>query len=250
MFRINRIRISAFHKPITLRIENNKSLHKHILHCSLRRFVKKKNKRYHFTDFRTNELHGVQRRAGIFRNQPIERHYSTDMNTSQLQCIISCDDVLRERVLGVFAADRLPKTIPTLPCGFIANTDISSKPGQHWLAFFIRDNNVVECFDSYGQNPGVYNGLFTSWIHGHAKTVLVNGQHLQSNYSNVCGLYAVYFLRHRLLGEGMNQILNTFNITDMEANDSYILNLFSRVYPYCIQNEFVYNQKCLPISFR
>ena len=199
--------------------------------------------------FRTHELHGVQRRARIFRNQPIQRHHSTDMNTSQLQCIISCDDVLRERVLGVFAADQLPRTIPTFPCGFIANTDISSRPGQHWISFFIRDNNVVECFDSYGQNPGVYNGLFKAWIQRHSKAVL-SEQRIQSDHSNVCGLYAVYFLHQRLLGKTMDQILDTFNISDMEANDKYILNLFTRAYPHCVQNESAYNQKCFPISFR
>ena len=101
------------------------------------------------------------------------------MNTSQLECIISCDHVLRGRVLGVFAADQLPRTIRTFPCGFIANTDISSRAGQHWLAFFMRDDNVVECFDSYGQNPGVYNGLFMTWIHRHAKNVLLSERRLQ-----------------------------------------------------------------------
>ena len=205
---------------------------------------------YFYWVFRTYELHGVQRRTWIFRNQPIERHYSTDMNTSQLQCIISCDHVLRERVLGVFAADQLPRTIPIFPCGFIANTDNSNRPGQHWVAFFIRDDNVVEFFDSYGQNPGLYNGQFTSWIDRHAKTVLVNELRLQSDYSNVCGLYAVYFLRQRLLREGMDQILDRFSISDTEANDNYILKLFSRVYPNCVQNGSAYNQKCLPFAFR
>ena len=84
------------------------------------------------------------------------------MNTSQLQCIISCDPVLREQTLGVFAADQLPDILPRRSCGFIANTDVSSQPGQHWLAFFINDDSV-ECFDSYGQDPSVYNSLLTFW---------------------------------------------------------------------------------------
>lgn len=172
------------------------------------------------------------------------------MNTSQLRCIISCDHVLRDRVIGVFAADYLPRAIPRVPCGFIANTDISSRSGRHWVAFFIGDDNVVECFDSYGQHPGVYNGLFRSWLHRHAKTVLVSGQRLQSDYSNVCGLYCVYFLHQRLLGVGMDQIFNSFSMFDTEANDNYILDIFSRVYPNCVQNEFVYNQTCYPLSLR
>ncbi len=144
------------------------------------------------------------------------------MNTSQLRCIVSCDPVLRDGVLGVFAADQLPISIPTYPCGFIVNTDSSSQPGQHWLAVFIRDN-IVECFDSYGQPPGAYNPLFSRWIQRHARTVRVNPTRLQSDTSNVCGLYCVYFLRHRLLGHSMTHIIQRFSDANLEANDRYIL---------------------------
>lgn len=58
------------------------------------------------------------------------------MNTSQLKCIIQCDPVLERRVIGVFAADRLPSALPQTPFGFIVNTDIHSKPGVHWCAVF------------------------------------------------------------------------------------------------------------------
>ena len=49
----------------------------------------------------------------------------------------------------------------------------------------------------------------------------------------------------------MDQILDTFNISDIEANDKHILNLFTRAYPHCddcVQNESAYNQKCLPFG--
>ena len=203
-----------------------------------------------FIGFRTDELYGVLRRSRLLRNQPIERHHNTDMNTSLLRCIISCDYVLREGVLDVLAADQLPRIIPFFPCGLIVNTDISSRPGRHWVAFFIRDDNDIEFFDSYGQQPGIYNGLFMSWMHRHAKTVLVSGQHLQNDYSNVCGLYCVHFLHQRFLGVSMDQIFNSFSISDTEENDNYMLDLFSRVYPDCVRNGFVYNQICQPISFR
>ena len=159
------------------------------------------------------------------------------MNTSQLRCIISCNHVLRERVLDVLAADQLPKTIPFVPCRFITNTDISSRPSRHWVAFFIRENNVVE-------QPGVYNRLFVSWLHRHAKSVLVSGQHPQNDYSKVCRLCCIYFLHQRLLGVDMDQIFNSFSISGTEDNDNYILDLFSSVYPDCVLNEFVFNQKC------
>ena len=191
-------------------------------------------------------MYGVQRRAWLLRNQPIQRHNRTNMNTSQLQCIISCDPVLRESVLGVFSADQLPKVVPFSPCGFIANTDIKSQPGTHWLAFFIVDK-TVECFDSYGQHPGVYNALLSAWMQKQNRSVLINQTRLQSDTSNVCGLYCVYFLRQRLLGHSMKCIIERFSLTDFGANDSSIFDMFSTIYSHCVQNECVYNQTCKPL---
>ena len=48
------------------------------------------------------------------------------MNTSQLSCCVHCDPVLAKFVMGIFPADKLPKTI--ISGGFIANTDNSNKP--------------------------------------------------------------------------------------------------------------------------
>ena len=195
---------------------------------------------YHY---RTDELYGVQRRTRLLRNQPIQRHNRTNMNTSQLQCIISCDPVLRERVLGVFAADQLPTAVPYIPCGFIANTDIKSQSGTHWLAFFI-ENNTVDCFDSYGQHPGVYNALFSAWMQNQSLNVRVNQTRLQSDTSSVCGLYCVYFLRQRLLGHSMKCIIERFNVTDFEANDRYIFDMFSDIYSHCVHNVIRHVSRC------
>lgn len=168
------------------------------------------------------------------------------MNTSQLQCILTCDPVLRHRTLGVFAADQLPVDLPRHPCGFIANTDSSTKTGQHWLAFFMK-NNIIECFDSYGQHPGVYNDEFTYWITKHTQTVRVNCQRIQSDTSNVCGLYCIYYLHQRLLGKNLDQIVSQFSRYDFEANDQYILNLMMDMFSDCVARECVYSQTCQPL---
>lgn len=43
------------------------------------------------------------------------------MNTSQLLCMIECDPILRDSVVGVYAADQLPKQIPRSAYGLIVN---------------------------------------------------------------------------------------------------------------------------------
>lgn len=49
---------------------------------------------------------------------------------------------------GVFMRDRLPKTPLSVECGVI-NLDSHENPGTHWVAY-IKNNNYVEYFDSYG----------------------------------------------------------------------------------------------------
>ena len=158
--------------------------------------------------------------------------------------MIDCDPVLRQTILGVYAADQLPVGVGTY--GFIANTDNHGLPGTHWLAFFVQ-NNVIECFDSYGQSPGVYNTKFSQWIQRHARSVRVNSSRLQSDWSNVCGLYCVYFLHQRLLGHTMAEIVARFSGSDRETNDQYMMDLMLRVYPHCIAQDETYTQGCRPL---
>lgn len=157
--------------------------------------------------------------------------------------MFDCDPVLRDSVLGVFAADQLPMRVPSSPCGLVVNTDNYTQPGTHWLAFFVQ-NKTVECFDSYGQPPGSYNPLLSLWIQRHARSVRLSSTRLQSDFSNVCGLYCVYFLHQRLLGHSMDQIVGTFRESDTEANDRYMFDIMSRVYSQCVQKEGTYTQGC------
>jgi hypothetical protein len=59
------------------------------------------------------------------------------MNTFQIKHALEQDPVTRKIFCGVFPSDKLPQTIEKYPCGFVANTDPSSKPGTHWVAFYL-----------------------------------------------------------------------------------------------------------------
>ena len=61
--------------------------------------------------------------------------------------------------LAVFSRDNLPDstsnsqlaTNSTLyPSAYLANTDPSSLPGKHWVAFYYLSPTQLEFFDSYG----------------------------------------------------------------------------------------------------
>lgn len=59
--------------------------------------------------------------------------------------------------LGVFAANKLPFRLPTnpnaYPLSFIANTDPSWRPGQHWFCVVFPQANHAIYFDSFGGSP-------------------------------------------------------------------------------------------------
>lgn len=47
------------------------------------------------------------------------------MNSDQLRCMINCDDVMRNVVIGVYARDEIPYNINRTFYGFVSNTDNS-----------------------------------------------------------------------------------------------------------------------------
>ena len=159
------------------------------------------------------------------------------MDTSQLKCMIHCDPVLNGQVLGVFAADRLPKGTLSYPYGFIANTDIYSRVGQHWCAFYGDGDGHVEFFDSYGRSPNLNNIHFVRWLDTYAKTKEINDKQLQSDNSTLCGLYCILFLRQRFHGHTMQDIVSVFDSTNACANDEYVYDFISNAYSCCVKTD-------------
>ena len=161
--------------------------------------------------------------------------------------MINCDPILYGRVIGVFAADRLPLSTPSYPHGYIANTDVSSKPGQHWCAFYDDGKGHIDFFDSYGQPPAKNSVWFTRWLHRRAKTLKINDVQLQSDSSSICGLYCILFLHQRLLGYTLEEIVSVFDDVNLASNDLYVYDLMSNAYSNCVHNEHAYNQSCTSI---
>ena len=166
------------------------------------------------------------------------------METSQLQCMIECDAVLNGAIIGVFAADRLPTELPRIPFGFIANTDIHTKPGQHWCAFYSEFGRQFDFFDTYARTPSQNSPYFRRWLETNANTVRNNHFQIQSDSCALCGLYCVLFLRHRLLGYSFQDFVNIFCSSDFNANDSFVADTMLNAYSECVGNELVHNQTC------
>ena len=69
------------------------------------------------------------------------------MNASEIENALQSNRFAEQYLVGVFAADRLPAK--EFPGAYIVNTDTSSQPGQHWVAFFTIEEGT-ECLDSFG----------------------------------------------------------------------------------------------------
>lgn len=167
------------------------------------------------------------------------------MNTTQLQCMIRCDQVLKHKISGVFAADQLQNV--TLNTGFIANTDPHSKSGKHWCAFYIDENGHVDFFDSYGRLPRCNSSFFDTWLKKNASSVTLNSIQLQSNESFVCGLYCILFLHQRISGYTLNDFVKCFS-TNHIVNDIFVYNMLTKAFDKCTSNKDVFNQCCRSIT--
>lgn len=168
------------------------------------------------------------------------------MNTSEIQCCINCDFDLRGRV-NVCAADQLPDAINKLPCGFIVNTDVHSKPGRHWCAIFLDEKGNGEFFDSLGMQPNHYSYFFSHFLRKHCSgNITFNSKRIQSDFSNICGFYCLFFLHQRLHHIRMPEILKIFSTSYLSVNDIFLYHIIMRIFPYCSEVECVSYQICKP----
>ena len=138
------------------------------------------------------------------------------MDGKEIQSLINKDAALKIQFLGAFAADKLPTYMP-VGKGLIVNCCKRKLPGHHWLALYQSSVEKVEFFDSYGRKPCFYGLKIKT-----AKLIQSNDVQLQNIFSNVCGLYCVLYLFHRVRGNSMSKMVNMFSRHNTVLNDSLV----------------------------
>lgn len=131
--------------------------------------------------------------------------------------------------VGVYSKDKIPNVsnlpVRNFPLCFVANTDDSSKPGEHWVAYYYRSNSAGDFFDSYSLPPDAYI-LPSTLITSH------NTRQVQSFQSTVCGHYCIFYLIQRCLGRSVPQIMSYFS-SNLESNDNYVGSFVKTRYAHC-----------------
>ena len=122
--------------------------------------------------------------------------------------------------MGVYSSYNLQERIESGDC-LIANMDPSSARSRHWILTFKRrrrEDSTVEYFDPLGKRPA--QGAMTDYFRD--KSYVYNCKQLQSNDSESCGLFCIFFLYYRCLGYSMNSIVYDLLTDDVNTNEFII----------------------------
>lgn len=150
------------------------------------------------------------------------------LSSVQLKCMIACDPLMKDAIIGVYSADKI-RTLEARK-GFIVNTKPSSHEGEHWIAVY-NDGHNVEVFDSLG------NLSDKSLIEFHKinDKIYVNQTDIQCTNSLVCGHYSILYLFLRVRDVSFQEYFN-FLSPICEISDAFVLRFITRTFPLCLTN--------------
>lgn len=164
--------------------------------------------------------------------------------------------------IGVCASDQL-NSVKEKEFAVISNIQDSSKEGLHWVCFFkTKKMKFVDFFDSIGNDVKSYGENFKEFVKKF-KGVRQCTTQFQSDSSDICGKYCLWFLTMRSKGVTYENIVKQLSTFDKQQNDLFIRNSIKQIeFPnfsicencegcnpddinaYCIQrNEICYNVK-------
>ena len=138
------------------------------------------------------------------------------------------------RFNGVYSRDNLPKI--TKKGAYIINLDEYENTGTHWIALFIKTNEVIY-FDSFGIEhiPKEINKFIRSKELGFAvgsavgnnnKKIKANIFRIQAYDSIMCGYFCIEFINYILKGKTLLDYTNLFSPNDFKKNDRVIKRIF------------------------
>ena len=118
---------------------------------------------------------------------------------------------------GVYSRDNLANKIKD--GAYVINLDEYSDIGTHWVALYIKNNDVTY-FDSFGVEhiPKEIKKFIARTL-----SLVVN---IQAYDSIICGYFCIGFINFMFKGKTLTDYTNLFSSDDFYKNDDIILNYF------------------------
>ena len=123
------------------------------------------------------------------------------------------------RFNGVFSRDNLPNKIKD--GAYIINLDEYSDIGTHWVALYLKNNDVTY-FDSFGLEH-IPKEIKTFIKNNNIKT---NTFRIQAYDSVMCRYFCIGFIDFMLSGKTLIEYTNLFSPNNFKKNDNIILSYF------------------------
>ena len=146
------------------------------------------------------------------------------MNTAEIEKDIKKYKETLNTFLGCYPSDEIPKFPKPSDHGaraFICNTDPKTKPGSHWVSFFI-EGETVEFFDTYGRSPKSWSFPKSLGEHIKDRRCYFNTNIVEGFYDNTCGNFCIYMIVQRCRGFSFDSILLSFT-GNVDVNRNIVL---------------------------
>lgn len=149
------------------------------------------------------------------------------MNGEQLWTLLTNYDCLKKTFIHITSIDNLPDLVKSqYPQLFIIN------PGRHWICVIFHSSSKAEYFDSLGKPPEFYGSSLSKFIDNNSRTCIYLQRQLQSNTSNICGLYVAFFVLMRICFQISLKKMYEIYKGNLYQNDQFIKLYFTHIYVY------------------
>lgn len=150
------------------------------------------------------------------------------LTTSDINRILKRNVVTKGMFLGSFPSCIKPRTKKKM-YAYISNTDNHDHKGQHWCAWFIKDD-CITFFDSFGRKP------WDKTLPFHFRDIVSNYTCLQyndlrlQNWNSVtCGYYCIHFIYSLCLGLEYENFLSEYYSNNRTLNDNISIDFFNSI---------------------
>ena len=132
------------------------------------------------------------------------------------------------RFNGVYSRDNLPNKIKD--GAYVINVDEFSDIGTQWIALYVKNNNNITYFDSFGVEhiPKEITKFInrSSSSASQNKNIKTNIFRIQAYDSIMCGYFCIGFINFMFKGKTLTEYTILFSPNDFKRNDDTILNYF------------------------